>query len=146
MGQSQEVKVWDVRNWDLSVANVTISGFDETDTIDFELDEDGFTEVKGVDGDIAVCTVVAEAGTLNVHLSQGSKANALFSGIYRANRLSPTVSGLVTLQAKDRTNGSYIVSDTVRIVKPPPIRIQAKVTPRVWKIRVYNPDWFEAGL
>lgn len=140
-----EVKHYDPDQVRLILFLVPISGFGEDDFIEIVPDEDQFTEVKGVDGDITCSKVVARAATVNVTLNQSSKANALMWAAYNADLAAHGGAGVGPLAVFDENGVGTVATDSARIVGQPTIKFAKAAGPRVWKIRIYNYTAFEGG-
>lgn len=112
-----------------------VGGFGENDAIDFDPGEEGFTAIRGVDGDVTRTKIVGKMGELSVTLMQTSKANDVLSAIHNADLLANGGAGVGAIMIKDRNGTSLLTCDTAWIKAFPKLKHGKAPSENVWIIQ-----------
>lgn len=139
------LKPYSPDNVDLIVGAITISGYGEDEFINFEMDEDAYTLVAGVDGENTVNHRVSHNGTLTITLQSTSRSNDILSAIYNAARNSGGAAGIVPIAIKDRNTSTLLASAKGFIKKLPAVTFGATTTPREWVFQLVDIQAFVGG-
>lgn len=140
------VKQYDIAQVDVIFAGFPISGFQEDTVIEVEFDDDHYTIVKGVDGDVSRSRVVAKTATITLKLMNTSRSNADLTAVYLLGGPGSGTADVAPLLIRDRNGVSLFATDTCWVHKPPQITHGGKANARDWKLMAVDPKWIEGGV
>ncbi len=140
------VKEYDPDQVDVIFAGFPLRGFQEDSIIQITFDDDHYTIVKGVDGDVSRSRVVAKVATVTIKLMNTSRSNADLSAVYLLGGPGSGTADVAPLLIRDRNGVSLFATDTCYISKPPDINHGGKANARDWKMTAVQPKWIEGGV
>ncbi len=126
-------------------AAIPLTGFAEDTMVTIEEEDDAFTEVGGVDGDVSRSKVLGRRATITFHLMSTSRANAALSALHEQDLQSAGGAGVAPMMVKDGNGISVFATDKAWIAKRPTVTYGKQATSREWKIRAVNYAFFEGG-
>lgn len=130
------VKLYDSNLVAISIAGIPIvSGFGPDEKVRVEMITDDFTDVVGVDGEVARGKSNDGRATVFVTLLQTSDANVLLSALRAADLLSVNGSGVGPLEIFDAGGTSAYVAPHCWITRSPDATFGPEVGTREWAIR-----------
>ena len=139
------MKEYEPDQHDVRFGLVPLSGFGPDTMVEIEEDEDAFTTVKGVDGDITRSKTLGQLAKIKVYLMQSSTSNAVLSAAHILDKKSPGGAGISPLMIRDRNGVSVFACDKAWIDKMPAVGRGKAAGTNVWTITATNYEFFEGG-
>lgn len=125
------------------INGVEIKGRPDGDFLNISFNQDSFTEVEGVDGDVTWSALSSTLATMTVTLQGSSPSNDVLSGFHITDRA--TKLGTFAVFVKDNSGRDLFVSDAARIKKFPDMSKGKEVSSREWVISCANSQMFIGG-
>lgn len=126
------------------VGGFTLTGFAEDKMSSFEIQNEVFTLVHGVDGGFTRSLQPGQWAKWTISLMSSSKANDFLSALHAADLLAPGA-GVVPCGLIDRNGTTAMASVECYVEKIPPINKSNKAEAVEWSIVVVNPKVFLGG-
>lgn len=118
-------------------AGIELTGWAEGDMISFSFDNDAFTDMVGVDGDVTRARSHDERGTAEASLAESSPVNDQLSELHAADRSGVNGEGVGAFRMIDTGTGrTKLEAAQAWVMKAPDIEIAATPGTRVWRIRL----------
>lgn len=112
----------------VTIGGVSLHGFTDGDFFTAEYDEDRYTKIKGVDGEVGRIRTVSTSGKIEFVLSSASQAN------YELNRFNPDYGyiGVAPISINDLSGNTVIVAESSWLKTSPPITKGKEVGEYKW--------------
>lgn len=118
------------------VGDRPITGFSEGESISVERDNDTFSDVSGMTGEVARTKSNDKRGTVTLTLMQTSPDNEYLSGLAAEDEATGTKT--FNILVRDQDGQSLHEAETAWIVKPATATYGKEQTDREWTIRCAN--------
>lgn len=141
----QNLKFYDPDLVDVLFSLAPIDGFATDSLVSIEADEQDFTIVKGVKGDISRSKNLGVTFLVTIMLMSTSRSNAFLSAIRALDGASAGGAGVAPILIRDRNGTSLFESDKAWIEQAPTVTRGKEAAPQEWKIRVIDATLFEGG-
>ena len=122
-----------------------LAGFGPDTMVTIEVDEDAFTIVKGVDGDVTRSKTLGQTALITVMLMSSSPSNGVLSAAHSLDQKSAGGAGIAPLMIRDRNGTSVFATDKAWVEKMPTVSRGKQAAAQEWKIRAVGFEFFEGG-
>ena len=129
------VKIYDPGNVTLIVGVVPISGFAAGEFINVEHVAPNFTDVVGVDGEVARLKHQDRRATIRINLMQSAASNDYLSALANIDLATPTGAAIVPFLCIDTSGRTILAAEKCWIVQQPNVSYDKEATAREWEIR-----------
>lgn len=140
------VKQYDPSEVDVVFGTFLLSGFQENAIVEVEHDDDFYTIVKGVDGDVSRSRVACRTATITIKLMSTSKSNVDLTAVTLMGGPGAGKGDVTSILIRDRNGVSLFASSECWISKPPGPNYAEKANGRDWKLTCVKPEWIEGGV
>lgn len=138
------VRTYNPKDFVLAFGGVPLTGFIDGDAIEFEFDEDSFTKVTGLDGQVARFRLNNDSAKLTVKLMSTSPSNDYLSALSLADRI--TGEGVREVLLKQLNGNTAVFSQSAWIMKPPALTIGKEIPEMEWVLDLADTEFFYGSL
>jgi len=117
----------------ITVGGVIVSGFGDGDFVTAKYDEDRFTKKVGADGEVGRSRTASRAGTIEITLSQTSKANDELSALFNLSQFG-SYDAPINVGVADLSGRSVATSSKSWIKTAPDMTFGKEIGERTWAL------------
>lgn len=139
------MKHWNPDLVDHILGGIILSGFSDDKMSSFEIQNEAFTLVRGVDGQFTRSFNPGQWGKLTISLMSSSKSNDILSALHNADQLVSGGAGVVPCAVNDRNGTGLLVAPESYVEKFATVNMGSKAEAREWTIVLVNPKVFVGG-